>query len=364
MSIESYHLDLVHLSGEDDQFDARLSELPEQYELLRKLNEGGMGSIFEARNRYTGSRAAIKVLRLASARNRKAVQRFVFEAKSAGALKHPHICQVYDFGITKSGMPYLIMDWIDGISLQEKVKQAGTLSANEAVPIFQQVALALAYAHKNKVVHRDIKPENIMLSQNESGRIEVRIVDFGIAKTLSDAENGTETLGLTKTGMVMGTPLYMSPEQVTLAKVDARTDIYSLGCVMYFTLTGSTPFYGETVIDIFTKHVSDAPPEFSRALKIPNDLRMITLKAMEKDPEDRYPSMELLALDLKKLTKGVTIQRHVLTKERKSLQQKLMLVSCFILAYLAVYNLSLWLQVMLDSSNSGNGGKNAAVQQK
>ncbi len=363
MSIESYQPDLVPL-GSADQYDARLTELPEQYELIRKVSDGGMGSIFEARNRYTGARAAIKVLRPESARNREAVQRFIFEAKAAGFLKHPAICAVYDFGITKSGMPYLVMDWIDGMSLHDVVKEAGKLSPTDAVPIFQQIASALAYAHKNKVVHRDIKPENIMISLNEVEHIQVHLVDFGIAKALSDAENGAETLGLTKTGMVMGTPLYMSPEQVTLAKVDARTDIYSLGCVMYFTLTGSPPFSGESTMDIFTKHISDSAPEMDRALKIPSDLKMITLRSMEKNPEHRYQSMEQLASDLKKVTKGVTIKRQMLAKERKSLKDKILIVMFFILCYTAIYYVSLWLQSVLDSSNPGDTGTRAVVQKK
>jgi serine/threonine protein kinase len=353
----------VPLSGAD-QYDARLAELPEQYKLLRKVSDGGMGSIFEARNRYTGAQAAIKVLRPESARNREAVQRFIFEAKAAGILKHPSICSVYDFGITKSGMPYLVMDWIDGMSLQQVVNEAGKLSAIDAVPIFQQVASALAYAHKNKVVHRDIKPENIMISLNEAEHIQVHMVDFGIAKALSDAENGTETLGLTRTGMVMGTPLYMSPEQVTLAKVDARTDIYSLGCVMYFTLTGSPPFSGESTIDIFTKHISDSAPEMNRALKIPSDLKMITLKSMEKNPDHRYQSMEQLASDLKKIVNGVTIKRQMLAKERKSLKDKTLIVMFFVLCYTVIYYFSLWVQSVLDSPNSDDSGKKAVVQQK
>jgi serine/threonine protein kinase len=363
MSIESYQPDMVPL-GSADQYDARLTELPEQYELLRKVNDGGMGSIFEARNRYTGARAAIKILRPEAARNRDAIQRFIFEAKAAGFLKHPSICSVYDFGITKSGMPYLVMDWIDGMSLHDVVKEAGKLSPTDAVPIFQQVASALAYAHNNKVVHRDIKPENTMISLNEAEHIQVHMVDFGIAKTLSDAENGSETLGLTKTGMVMGTPLYMSPEQVTLAKVDARTDIYSLGCVMYFTLTGSPPFSGESTMDIFTKHISDSAPEMDRALKIPSDLKMITLKSMEKNPDHRYQSMEQLASDLKKVTKGVTIKRHMLAKERKSWRKKIEIAACFILCFLAIYSLSIWLQTVLDAPDSGDAAKTVVVQHK
>jgi serine/threonine-protein kinase len=254
-------------------------------------------------------------------------------------------------------MPYLIMDWIDGISLQVKVREQGRMFFRDAIPVFQQVAAALAYAHKNSVIHRDIKPENIMLGPDDMGNLQVRMVDFGIAKGIGDAENSPETQGFTKTGMVVGTPLYMSPEQVTAGPVDVRTDIYSLGCVMYFTLTGNPPFTGESTVEIFTKHMNSEVPVIDRALKIPQDLKRIILKSMEKNPADRYQSMELLALDLKKVTKGVAIKRHFLASERRTLLHTSLIIMCFILGFVAFYNLSLWIQSTGHQPNIGEASR-------
>lgn len=326
-----------------------LEQLPEQYELIKKVNQGGMGAIFQAQNRYTGAHFAIKIMRPDAAADQNALKRFIVEARAMASLKHPNICQVYDFGLTTNKMPYLVMDWIDGISLGKKVERDHQVNPVEALRIFQQVASALGHAHQNKVVHRDLKPENIMLIRDADEKTVVKLVDFGIAKVLSDEENVVPAEGLTQAGLVIGTPLYMSPEQAKSLKLDARTDIYSLGCVMYFAVTGRPPFLGENIVDTIAKHVLEPPPEINPKLGVPPDFIRIILKAMEKERDDRYQTMDELASDLRKLSKGAAVQVKPLAREREaSRKQKLTLVY-FVVGFALMYAISIWLQGVLDN---------------
>jgi serine/threonine protein kinase len=353
MEIERTQIEIPRSQNYQARAKQLAAELPPQYELFEKIGEGGMGFIFKARNRYTHALYAIKVLRSEFDSDQKALDRFMFEAKAASSLQHPRICCVHDFGLTASGIPYLVMDWIEGISLGRKVTRDKQMSVPEAMEIFQQTAAALMHSHSSKVVHRDLKPENIMLSRSDRGQTDVHLLDFGIAKMLSD-EDVMISGGLTRSGTVVGTPLYMSPEQARGTGVDRRSDIYSLGCVMYFTLTGAPPFVGKTVIDTITMHLNMPPPEMDPALKIPADLKMIILKALEKSPADRYQSIEELAADLGKLTRGVSIERHMLAGERQSVKKKALIIVCFILGFLLMYAASIGIQNLLDATDSKN----------
>lgn len=315
-----------------------LPKLPEQYQLIGKVSEGGMGAIYKVKNRYTGGSFAVKVLHRECANDDEMRQRFIGEAKAASSLKHSCICQVHDFGIS-NGVPYLVMDWIDGISLERRVRRDGPLAADEATHIFQQIAAALAVAHQHMVVHRDLKPENIMLTRSSGdGRTGVHIVDFGIAKVLSnEGDDVIRSQGLTKSGVILGTPLYMSPEQALGKPVDQRSDIYSFGCLMYAALSGIPPFVGETFVDTANKHISEPPPAIHQDLGVPADLRLIMLRAMEKKPEDRYQSIEEMENDLKKLTKGVAIERVTLATERQKTRKKVITTVIFVIAFIVMY---------------------------
>lgn len=329
------------------------AELPQQYELFEKVGEGGMGFIFKARNRYTEALYAIKVLRSEFDSDQKALDRFMFEAKAASSLKHPNICCVHDFGLTAGGIPYLVMDWIEGISLGRKVTRDKQMAVPEAIEIFKQTAAALIHSHSNKVVHRDMKPENIMLSRDSQGKTVVHLLDFGIAKMLSD-EDVLVSGGLTRSGSVVGTPLYMSPEQARGGIVDRRSDIYSFGCVMYFTLTGVPPFLGKTVIDTITMHLNTPPPEMDPTLRIPSDLKQIVLEALEKSPSDRYQSVEEIAVDLSKLARGVSIERRMLAGERQSVKKKALIVASFVVGFLVMYVASIGIQNLLDATETSS----------
>jgi serine/threonine-protein kinase len=334
------------MSAATDQSDLQDSDLPKQYELLGKIRTGGMGAIYKAQNRFTKQFYAIKVLHPEGANDPQTRQRFTIEAKAASSLKHPHICQVFDFGVTDSEMLYLVMEWIDGISLDQKVTRDGPLQDAEAIQIFLQVCAALAFAHNNNVVHRDLKPDNIMLSRDQkSGANNVHIVDFGIAKVIKPDSNSKPSLeGLTQSGTIVGTPSYMSPEQARAKVVDKRSDVYSLGCVMYFALSGRAPFLGDSYMDVLYQHVKEPPPIIDPALKVSPKLTLIMLKTMEKKPEDRYQSMDLLAGDLKKLAKGVGIRLKPLARDREKFRNNVLMFASFIVGFALIYAFGIWVQ--------------------
>jgi serine/threonine protein kinase len=340
----------TELSAEEKSLEALASELPQQYEVFNKISEGGMGAIYKARNRYTKAFSAIKVMRAESDVDEIALQRFIVEAKSASLLNHPNICRVNDFGLTTTNRPYLVMDWIDGISLGAKIQRDLRIAPAEAVTIFKQVATALEHAHQNKVVHRDLKPENIMLTRTADGATVSHLVDFGIAKVLDETD--LTPLGLTQTGVVVGTPLYMSPEQATGGEIDGRTDIYCFGCVMYFVLSGKPPFLGQNFIATINKHLTQAPPEFAPNLKISDNLRLIVFRCMEKKPSDRYQTVAALSADLRNLSLGQNIDVPKLASTRKQEKKRFVTAAFFIVGFIAMYLLSIWMQDLLDASST------------
>lgn len=257
----------------------------DRYVLLEKLGAGGMGAVYKGYDKVLKKTVAVKVL-LPNAQA-EAMIRFHQEAKMAAKLSHANILSVFDFGQSADGDLYLIMDFIDGESLADLIKRDGPLDPEFAARIFLQICAGLEHAHSQGILHRDIKPSNIMLVPDVKGYLEVKIVDFGLAKV-----EGAEQ-SLTTTGVRVGSPLYMSPEQAKSRTIDYRSDIYSLGCLMYKTLTGQTPFYSDSFLDVLNKHVEEIPKginEVSPDLEFPKELADIVAKALEKDPADRFQS--------------------------------------------------------------------------
>ncbi|HEY9756389.1 MAG TPA: serine/threonine-protein kinase [Oculatellaceae cyanobacterium] len=339
--------------------------MPSQYEIEGKISQGGMGAIYKAQNRYTGAMVAIKTIKVEAANQQKALQRFIAEAQACARLRHPRICQVHDFGLTDSQIPFLVMDFINGIPLGKKVQRDGRIMPAEAVVIFQQIAEGLEHAHGHRVVHRDLKPDNIMLSRDEGGATLVQIVDFGIAKVLVDDKEKDDASQLTSTGSFVGTPLFMSPEQArSKGDIDHRSDIYSLGCVMYYILSGVAPFVGSSAIETIAKHLHQAPPEFPTRLKIRADLRAIVFKCLEKKPDDRYQSVQELSADLKKLTLGVSIKRRPLTHERELRRKNVIRIIYFVVGFAIMYGISLVAQNAMGpaphTERSSSGGASGA----
>lgn len=225
--------------------------------------------------------------------------RFCQEAKAVQMLTHPNIIAVHEFGVTLGGQPFMAMDYIEGQTLADVLEKRGRIGVKRLLRIFIQVCDALGHAHQHNIIHRDIKPGNIMLLDTANDTDVVKVFDFGFAKFLE--RPGKRVQALTQIGDVLGTPLYMSPEQSAGKKLDSRSDIYSVGCVMYEALTGKAPLIGENVLDTMHKQINDKPLPLDAArpdLFIPEPLTQILFKTLEKDPDKRYQSMSDLKRDL------------------------------------------------------------------
>jgi serine/threonine protein kinase len=287
--------------GSDFDFDAFTANaftpvLPATYEFLEILGSGGMGMVYKARHKMLNKTFAIKMLHQQFA-SEVALQRFFFEGKAASLLSDPGVVQVHHLDVTSGGQPYMVMDFIEGNTLAEEIREQGALSVERTVSIAVQICMTMSHAHNRSILHRDIKPSNIMLARSEFGTEEVRILDFGIAKLLDDTESGVQQL--TRTGDAMGSPIYMSPEQARGCKLDQRADIYSLGCSLYEALAGVPPFVGGTAFETIAMHLHKMPDPIARK-EVPAELERIIMRTLAKDPEQRYESMAELLFDLER----------------------------------------------------------------
>ena len=266
------------------------------YVITSRLGAGGMGEVFLAEDTRLDRKAAIKFLPAEFAADPDRRQRFLTEAKAASALNHPHVCVVYDVGESDDGRPFIAMEFVEGRSL-DAVLQQGSMPIAQVVEIAVQVADALDAAHSRRIVHRDIKPGNI--SVNERGQ--VKVLDFGLAKMMPTGTSGHD-LTQTQQGLVVGTPHYMSPEQALGQEFDQRSDLFSLGVVLYELTTGQRPFTGANSAEIGDKIVHAQPIAIARLnYDVPPELERITLKCLQKQPERRYQSARELMVDLKNL---------------------------------------------------------------
>jgi beta-lactam-binding protein with PASTA domain/tRNA A-37 threonylcarbamoyl transferase component Bud32 len=269
----------------------------ERYELNHLIARGGMAEVYRARDRLLDRPVALKVLFPELSIDRSFVERFRREAQAAANLSHPNIVPVFDWG-EDTGTYFIVMEFIDGRPLSSILKTAGPLSAERTADVGAHVAAALGYAHKHGVIHRDVKPGNVLITDEG----QVKVTDFGIARAINTEES------LTQTGAVMGTATYFSPEQAEGIGVDSRSDIYSLGVVLYEMSTGRPPFLGDTPVAVASKHVRDHPPT-PRELNpsIPETFEAIILKSMAKDPSHRYATAEELRADLLRFNEGRTV---------------------------------------------------------
>jgi beta-lactam-binding protein with PASTA domain/predicted Ser/Thr protein kinase len=272
----------------DTLFDGR-------YRIVRKLGAGGMADVYLAEDQELGRRVAIKILNGRHANDDQFIERFRREAKNAAALNHPNIVSIYDRGEAEDTY-YIAMEYLDGRSLKELIVGHGPAPINVAIEYARQILSALRFAHRHGIVHRDIKPHNVLVDRE--GR--VKVTDFGIARA------GTSQM--TETGSIVGTAQYLSPEQARGGEIDQRSDLYSLGIVLYELLTGRTPFEGDTPVEIAMKHLS-APPQPPSELRkdIPRELDMVVMRALAKDPEDRYQSADEMEADLERVARGAPV---------------------------------------------------------
>jgi serine/threonine-protein kinase len=278
-------------AGDDDEFIGRT--LSETYAILRAVGEGGMGRVYEARHTRIGKRFALKLLHPEYARQPEVLSRFQREAESAASIVSPHVGDVYDIGKTQDGRPYIVAEFLDGRELAEFLAERGRLDVGPSVRICRQICKGLAAAHAKGIVHRDMKPENVFLTGDLSSPT-VKVIDFGISKV---AETGGQSL--TKTGMIMGTPSYMAPEQARGERVDHRVDIYAVGAILYQLVTGKRPFDRNDPTATITAVLLEEPERpCDLNPSLPTGIEVIIQRAMAKNAADRYPSMEELEADL------------------------------------------------------------------
>jgi serine/threonine-protein kinase len=331
-------------SPEDDTEDSSTKStiqrcIDNRYDIIRPLGEGGMGSVFLVHDRVLDKHMAIKMLRDdVSQADGILAKRFEQEARSALEMTHVNVVAAYGQGRDTSGAPYLVMDYIEGVSLSELIQSQGVMEIHYALDIFMQVCEALTHAHTKNLIHRDIKPANVLLRPIEGGGAMVKLVDFGIAKTLPLFDH--ETRALTQTGEILGSPAYMSPEHCLGEEADERSDIYSLGCVMYEALTGQPPFTAKHPIKAILQHLRAAADPLARRVKIEDQPTMgadfdyfqyrkavesVVMRCLEKEPLDRYQSADALRLDLEQLSKDLIPRepgRKLPEQGRKPIEQR------------------------------------------
>jgi beta-lactam-binding protein with PASTA domain/predicted Ser/Thr protein kinase len=272
-----------------------------RYRIVRKLGAGGMADVYLAEDQELGRRVAIKILNDRHAADDSFIERFRREAKNAAGLSHPNIVSVYDRGEAE-GTYYIAMEYLEGRSLKELIVSRGSAPVKLAIDYARQILAAVGFAHRHGIVHRDIKPHNVMVGPE--GRL--KVTDFGIAR--SGASQMTEV------GSIIGTAQYLSPEQARGSRVDQTSDVYSVGVVLYEILTGQVPFTGDTPLEIAMKHLSEVPrPPSELRPDVPHDLDLVVLRALAKDPSERYQTAEEMDADLERVLQGLPVGEETAT---------------------------------------------------
>lgn len=294
--------------------------IAEHHELVSVAGQGGMSTVYRANDIWMERQVAVKCLDPFLINDDESNARFKQEAQVLATLKHDNIAKFYSFGVLPSSLPYLVMEWLEGETLTQVLKNSGALSAEKAIKITMQIADALDHAHKAGIIHRDLKPGNIMLVANdringEAGEPNVKIIDFGIA--CIQAESGK----ITTKGSILGTPDYFSPEQGLGLSVDARSDVYALGCILFEMICGRTPFIADHPVGMICQHINNEVPKPSQLADevLPKGLEAIIQKCLAKNPNNRFQSMQDL---YEALSKVLNAQKKEVSGGRIKLEQR------------------------------------------
>ncbi len=316
--------------------DDRIGELiAGKYKIIEKLGQGGMGTVYKVEQVLLSKICALKLI--SSNVSSIHLRRFQIEAKAAAQLEHANTIKTLDFGMTDDGVAYIVMEYADGITLSDHLRKHGPLSIEDTLGIFIPLCHALDEAHSKGIVHRDIKPSNILLVKKDNALVG-KLADFGVARlTASDEVNA-----LTRTGEIIGSPLYMSPEQCSAQPVDSRSDIYSFGCTLFESLTGAPPFTGASMLETMTKHVNEKPPTLQQASllkEFPEELEALVAMLLEKHKEDRHQSMFQVATHLTAIQNGTAFETSAFghpSKSKRSPPSDKSLLVCGVIATLVI----------------------------
>ncbi|MBA7494239.1 Serine/threonine-protein kinase PknD [subsurface metagenome] len=310
-----------------------------RYQIIEELGKGGMGKVYKVLDKEVNAKIALKLIRPEIAADKKTIERFRNELKTARDISHNNICRMYDLN-KEEGSYYITMEYVEGQDLKSLVRQTGQLAIPTTISIAKQICDGLTEAHKLGVIHRDLKPSNIMIDKEGN----VRIMDFGIARSL-------EAKGITGAGVMIGTPEYMSPEQAEVKEVDQRSDIYSFGIILYEMVTGRVPFVGDTPLSIAMKHKGEIPRDPKEInTQISEDLSRVILTCMEKDKEKRYQSAGEVRSELSRIEKGIPTTERIAPKRKPITSKEItvqfslkkLLIPALVVAALAIIAVIIW----------------------
>ena len=299
----SHQIGKDYKAGEDSEITANNSM--SQYTIISKIGSGGMGTVYKAKHVKIEKFLAVKILSSELVSSKSTRRRFEQEVQASCNLTHPHLVSVYDFGISDRGAPYMVMDFIDGITLAQEIKDLGFIEKERALNIAIQLCEGISHAHSRSILHRDIKPSNIMLTETGENKDFIKVVDFGLAKLMPSS--GTEGKTMTSTTDVMGSPFYMSPEQCLGEQLDQRSDIYAIGCVLHEMFTGKPPFSSGNTIKIIFQHLNADRTALLKRMhkfKLQAGMEKIILRCLQKNAKDRYQSTNDLLKDLNLVKSG------------------------------------------------------------